>query len=142
MALAIGFQLHAHNNEKGAPKAGEIVWNELATTNVQAAKDFYGKMFGWQFEDKKMDDMNYTIIKMGDKEFGGIWSIPAAQKNQIPPHWLSYILVDDVEKALEKARQNGATVIKPVQKAGDKGLFAVIKDPVGAHIALWQSLKK
>jgi predicted enzyme related to lactoylglutathione lyase len=142
LVLTMSLQVHAHNDVKAAPKAGEIVWNELATTNVQGAKDFYGKMFGWQFEDKKMDDMTYTIIKMGNKEFGGIWAIPTEQKNQIPPHWLTYILVDNVEKALEAARQNGAKVIKPVQKAGEMGLFAIIQDPVGAHIALWQNLKK
>jgi len=142
-ALIMSLNLCAAENTdlKTAPKVGEFVWNELATTNVQGAKDFYSKVFGWEFTDKKMDDMTYTIIKKGDKEFGGIWAIPAAQQNQIPPHWLAYILVENVEQSLEKARQNGATVIKPVQKT-EVGLFAVIKDPIGAHIALWQSTKK
>ena len=123
-------------------KIGEFVWNELATTNVQGAKKFYGKVFDWEFTDKNTDDMTYTIIKKGNKEFGGIWAIPAAQQSQIPPHWLAYIMVENVEQSLEKAQQNGATIIKPIQKAGDMGLFAIIKDPVGAHVALWQSLKK
>lgn len=140
-ALMVGLNLTATENAC-APKAGEIVWNELATSNVQGAKDFYGKTFGWEFVDKNMGDMTYTMIKKGNKEFGGIWAIPTDLKNQIPPHWLAYILVENVEQALEKARQNGAMVIKPVQKAGDMGLFAVIKDPAGAHIALWQPLKK
>lgn len=142
-ALILGFNVTAINaHEDMSSKMGEFVWNELATTNVQGAKDFYGKVFGWEFVDKNMDDMTYTIIKKGNKEFGGIWAIPAAQQDQIPPHWIAYILVDNVEQSLEKARQNGAEVIKPVQKAGDVGLFAIIKDPTGAHIALWQSLKK
>lgn len=137
-SLIIGINLNAAE----AAKTGEFVWNELATTNVQGAKDFYSKMFGWEFSDKKINDMTYTIIKKGNKEFGGIWAIPTAQQNQIPPHWLAYIMVDNIEDALQKARQNGATVLKPVQKAGDMGLFAVIMDPVGAHIALWQNIKK
>lgn len=143
-ALMIGLNLSAAENTNGtnAPKMGEFVWNELATTNVQGAKDFYGKVFGWEFVDKNMGDMTYTMIKKGNKEFGGIWAIPAAQQSQIPPHWLAYILVENVEQSLEKARQNGAIVIKPVQKAGDMGIFAIIQDPVGAHIALWQALKK
>lgn len=143
-ALIMGLNLGAI--EKTSPLSvsipGEFVWNELATANVQGAKDFYSKVFGWEFIDKKMDDMTYTIIKKGTKEFGGIWAIPAEQQSQIPPHWLAYILVENLEQSLEIARQNGATVVKPVQKAGDMGLFAVIKDPVGAHVALWQSLKK
>lgn len=138
MLMAV-LSLGAAENDK---MMGEFVWNELATPNVQKAKDFYSKMFGWEFTDKKVDDMTYTMIKKGNKEFGGIWAIPENMQNQIPPHWLAYVLVDDVQKAVEKATQNGATVIKPVQKVGDMGQFAVIKDPVGAHIALWQSLKK
>lgn len=141
-ALMLGLNLSAAENTDNDAAPGEFVWNELATTNVQGAKDFYGKVFGWEFVDKKMDDMTYTMIKKGDNEFGGIWAIPPAQQSQIPPHWLAYILVDNVEQSLEKSRQNGATVVKPVQKAGDMGLFAVIKDPAGAHVALWQSLKK
>lgn len=142
-ALVLGAQLSAaEDTDAMASQMGKFVWNELATSNVQGAKDFYGQVFGWSFDDKKMGDMTYTTIKKGNDEFGGIWAIPAEQQNQIPPHWLAYILVENVEQSLEKARQNGATVIKPVQKAGDMGLFAIIRDPVGAHVALWQALKK
>ena len=141
-ALALSLHLSAAEDKKMTSKMGEFVWNELATPNVQGAKDFYGKVFGWEFVDKNMGDMTYTIIKKGNNEFGGIWAIPAEQQSQIPSHWLAYILVENVEQSLEKARQNGATVVKPVQKAGDMGLFAIIKDPTGAHVALWQSLKK
>lgn len=137
--LLLGLNLNAMENT--TPKAGTFVWNELATTDVQAAKDFYGQLFGWDFVDQKMGDMTYTMIKKDNKEFGGIWTIPTEMQNQIPSHWLSYILVDNLEQSLEMARQNGATIVKGIQKAGDKGLFAIIKDPVGAHIALWQCAK-
>lgn len=124
------------------PKTGEFCWNELATPNVQAAKDFYGKVFGWQFSDHDMGDMTYTMIKRNDKEFAGIWSIPKDQQKQIPPHWMAYILVEDLNESLEKAQKNGAAVVKPVSNAGDFGRFAIITDPTGAHIALWQTLSK
>lgn len=140
LALILSSHLNAADNSM--LKSGEFVWNELATTNVQAAKDFYGKMFGWEFVETKVDGMTYTLAKKGNKEFGGIWEIPSALQNQIPPHWLAYISVDNIQQALEKARQNGATLVKPIQKAGDMGLFAIIKDPAGAYVALWQSLKK
>jgi predicted enzyme related to lactoylglutathione lyase len=139
LAAIVSLNLNAADQSK---QAGEFVWNELATNNVQAAKDFYGKMFGWEFVEKKSDNMTYTIVKKGNKEFGGIWEIPAAQQQQIPNHWLSYIQVDNIDQAVEKAKQNGATILKPVQKVGDMGQFAVIKDPVGAHIALWQNITK
>lgn len=125
-------------NEK--PKIGEFCWNELATSNVQTAKDFYGKVFGWEFSSHETGDMTYTMIKHNNKELGGIWSIPKDKEKQIPPHWLAYILVTNLEESLEKARKHGASIIKPAANAGEFGRFAIITDPTGAHIALWQSL--
>lgn len=123
------------------PKMGEFCWNELATSNLKAAKDFYGKVFGWQFSDHEMGDSVYTMIKADDKEFAGIWSIPKDKQKEIPPHWMAYILVEKLDDSLAKAVKNGAIVIKPKSEAGDFGLFAIIQDPTGAHIALWQTLK-
>lgn len=122
------------------PKMGEICWNELATTNVQAAKDFYGNVFGWKFTDHDMGEMTYTMIKVNDKEFGGIWTIPKEQEKQIPPHWMAYILVENLDDSLAKSTQNGATLVKPAANVSDFGRFAIIMDPTGAHIALWQNL--
>jgi predicted enzyme related to lactoylglutathione lyase len=138
LALALSFNLYAAESKAAAP-IGEFVWNELATTNIQAAKDFYGNVFGWEFVDKNVGDMTYTIIKKDKKELGGIWAIPTQQQDQIPPHWLAYILVENLEQSLVKAREKGATIIKNVQKVGDMGSFAVVKDPSGAHFALWES---
>lgn len=123
-------------------KANEFCWNELATTNVKAAKDFYGKVFGWKFTDHEMGDMTYTMIKTDDKEFGGIWAIPKDKEKQIPPHWMGYILVENLDDSLEKSTKNGASIMKPATLAGDMGRFAIITDPTGAHIALWQTLRK
>jgi uncharacterized protein len=122
------------------PKLGEFCWNELATTNVQAAKDFYGKVFGWEFVDHAMGDATYTMIRKNGKDFAGIWAIPKNREKEVPPHWMAYILVEDVEKSLEKASKNGASIIKPVSNVGEMGRFAIITDPIGAHIALWQPL--
>lgn len=124
------------------PKIGEFCWTELATTNVQSAKDFYKKVFDWKFSDLNMGEMTYTMIKRDGKEFGGMWAIPKDKEKQIPPHWMSYILVENLEDSLAKASNNGATMVKPISNAGDMGRFAIITDPAGAHIALWQVLSK
>lgn len=122
------------------PKPGEFCWTELATPNVQSAKDFYSKVFGWQFTDHDMGEMTYTMIKRDGQEFGGMWGIPKDKENHIPPHWMSYILVENLDDSLKKASSQGATIVKPVTNAGDMGRFAIITDPTGAHVALWQSL--
>lgn len=121
---------------------GQFCWNELATSNVQAAKDFYGKVFGWEFFDQRMGDITYTMIKQHGKEFAGIWAIPKGKEKEIPPHWMAYILVENIDEALEKARINGATIVRPVTNVGNMGRFAIITDPIGAHIAFWQSLQE
>lgn len=120
---------------------GGFCWNELSTPNIQAAKDFYSRVLGWQFVDHDMGDMTYTMIKNGDKEFGGMWQIPKDKQKEIPPHWLSYILVKNVEETLKKATDSGAKTIMPVTGITDFGRFAIIQDPTGAHIAFWESLR-
>jgi predicted enzyme related to lactoylglutathione lyase len=120
------------------PTVGQFCWNELATNDVHKAKDFYSKVLGWEFKEIKSDDMVYTLIRSSDKECGGIWQIPADQKENIPPHWMTYISVHDVKETLEKAKKHGATEVKGVTQAGDMGSFAIIMDPTGAHIAFWE----
>lgn len=121
------------------PKTGEFCWNELITQDTAAAKEFYGSLFGWEIHDIDMGDVTYTMFKSGDKEIGGMLQTPQGQN--IPPHWMSYINVEDLDAATEKATSLGATVMVPAKNVGDFGRFSVIVDPTGAHIALWQMLK-
>lgn len=120
------------------PSVGQFCWNELATPNAEKAKEFYSKVFGWQFKNHKMEQMTYSIAESKEQGFAGIWEIPADQQDHIPPHWMAYILVDDITAALNQAKQHGAKEIKGVTAAGEMGLFAIICDPTGAHVAIWE----
>lgn len=123
------------------PSFGELCWNELSTPDVKAAKEFYGKLFGWEFEDHDMGDMTYTMVKVkGKRACAGFWAIPKEMQGQIPPNWMSYISVENVEKSLEQAVKLGAKVMKPASDAGTFGRFAIIVDPTGAAFALWQNI--
>ncbi|MCW8398380.1 VOC family protein [Legionella sp. PATHC038] len=122
---------------------GQFCWNELATADVHKAKEFYGKVLGWQFKEIHSDEtMTYTLIQTKDKDVGGMWQIPANQQKEIPPHWMAYILVNNVADTLAKSKQNGAHEVKGVTQVGDMGSFAIIKDPTGAHIAFWETQSK
>ncbi|KTD46850.1 glyoxylase [Legionella rubrilucens] len=121
------------------PQTGEFCWNELAVADKEAAKSFYGQLLGWTFTDHDMGEYTYTMIKNRDQEFGGLWQIPNDRQEEIPSHWMGYILVDDLEKTLAKAEKLGAQVIMPITQAGEMGRFIILKDPAGAHIAFWQS---
>lgn len=134
--------VQASSNGQTNSKTNQFVWNELATKDLQKAKDFYGKVFGWTFLEKKTDNNIYTLIKVNGQDIGGIWSIPKDRQNEIAPHWLAFILVDNIDEALAKATKNGATIVKSVTTAGEWGKLAIFKDPTGAEIAIWQALKQ
>ena len=119
---------------------GQFCWNELATTSVKAAKEFYSKSFGWSFVDRNMGDMTYTMVKSGENEMAGMWQIPSDKSHEIPPHWTCYIYVANLDDSLKEVQKNGATVKIPATPVSDFGRFAIIVDPTGAHIGLWESL--
>lgn len=123
------------------PSQGEFCWNELMTSDTQKAAKFYTELFGWVGQEHKMNDMAYTLFKNGDKDVGGMMQIPADQPGQIPPHWMAYIAVDDLDAMVAKAKALGATIRIASHQVEDFGRFAIIQDPTGAGIALWQSLK-
>ena len=122
------------------PQSGEFCWNELMTPDTKKAQDFYTTLFGWSAQKHDMGGMTYTIFMAGDNNIGGMMQTPPDKAGQVPPHWMSYICVEDVEKTLEKAKNLGATVKVPVTTVPGMGRFAIISDPTGAHIAFWQPL--
>ena len=121
-------------------KQGDFCWNELMTTDVKKAKEFYKSLFGWEYEEHEMQHGTYTMLKSKENG-GGMMQVPEDMQGKVPSHWLSYISVDDLKKSIEKALSLGAKIIMPETPAGDFGLFSIIEDPTGAQIALWQSLK-
>lgn len=123
------------------PQRGEFCWNELMTSDVNKAKDFYKNLFGWTYEDNNMGDFTYTMFKAGERNIGGMVQTPPGYENQIPSHWMGYVLVDNIDDSVKKAQTLGATIKVPVTTAGDYGRFSIIIDPTGAHIALWQVIK-
>jgi len=83
---------------------------ELNTTDVARAKEFYGQLFDWKLEDMAMGPSDtYTVIKVGDGTGGGLLRNP---EPGMPSFWLSYVLVDDIGAATQKAKSLGATIFK------------------------------
>lgn len=119
---------------------GEFCWNELMTPNVKKAKEFYSSLFGWETHDHDMGDKTYTMFKCAGKDIGGMMQTPPGQN--IPPHWMSYVYVDDLDSTIAKAKSLGALIKVDKTQVADFGRFAIIEDPTGAHIAVWQSLKE
>jgi predicted enzyme related to lactoylglutathione lyase len=125
------------------PAAGTFCWNELMTPDTEAAGTFYAKLFGWTSETMDMGGGRvYTVWKQGEKSAGGMMKIEGPQMQGVPPHWLSYVTVDNVDAATSKAEGLGAKVCVPPTDIGNNiGRFSVITDPTGAALGLYQPAK-
>ncbi|MEM7248397.1 MAG: VOC family protein [Acidobacteriota bacterium] len=118
---------------------GTFCWNELMTRDVPAATNFYTKLLGWTIEEMDMGEMGtYTMFKRGDDTVGGMMAMPSDMPEQVPPHWMTYVQVDDVDASFGQAKELGATGQVPPMDIPNIGRFAVITDPTGATIALYQ----
>ena len=116
-------------------------WNELMTSDVEGAKTFYTRLFGWVTEDMQMEVGNYTVIKTDGEEIGGMMVMPPEAKG-IPPHWGAYVTVDDVDAIAGKAKELGGEVLVIPTDIPEVGRFAVIRDPQGAALAVITYLKR
>lgn len=126
----------------GPPPAAEgaFVWHELATSDIDAAKTFYGDVFGWTSRDMDMGGgMTYSIFEApGGDAGGGMPLTEDMKKHGVPPNWLVYLGTDDVDASAEKAKELGATVhMQPMDIEG-VGRFSVLQDPTGAAFALFK----
>lgn len=113
---------------------GAFSWFELQTSDVEAAKSFYTRLFGWKTEDNPMEGMDYTVIKIGDDGVGGIMKTPAEAAG-VPPHWGGFVTVDNVDSVAQKAEELGATILVPLTDIPSVGRFFVFQDPQGAVLS-------
>jgi len=122
-------------------KPGDFCWIELGTTNADAAKKFYKELFGWDYHDESMGPAGvYTIIKLNGKDVGGLYQLSSDMLQQgIPPHWLSYISVENADDATAQAISAGGTAMKEPFDVGPNGRMAIIQDPTGPVFAVWQA---
>lgn len=117
---------------------GKFHWNELMTNDVAAAKDFYSKVAGWTVEEMDMPDgMKYTIVMAGGEPAGGIMDMAHTQAPAgTPPHWFSYIAVDDVDARVAATKAAGGQVMSEPFDVAGVGRIAIIADPSGANIGI------
>ncbi|MFP4528683.1 MAG: VOC family protein [Candidatus Kapaibacterium sp.] len=113
-------------------------WIDLATTDLDAAKNFYGKLFGWDvFEDSDDSGERYFMFTLNSKPVAGLFE-KTPEMAEIPPHWMPYITTEDMDAVLGKVEGAGGAIIAPKHAFGDAGSKAMISDSVGAYVALWQ----
>lgn len=113
---------------------GAFSWSELMTTDLKGAEAFYSTLFGWTLADGPVGDIEYRVISAGGQAIGGLMKKPENME-QIPPHWGSYITVDDVDLTAKLAEEHGGIVLMPPHDIPTVGRMTVIQDPQGAVIS-------
>jgi predicted enzyme related to lactoylglutathione lyase len=118
---------------------GALSWTELNTRDPEAAKAFYGTVFGWEFEEVEFEGLgSYITIKLDGESIAGMLDMTGRVPDEVPPNWLAYFGVEDADTALETVKSGGGNVaFGPVEVTA--GRFAVVSDPFGAVFAVIQA---
>jgi predicted enzyme related to lactoylglutathione lyase len=122
-------------------KEGEFCWNELMTSDINAAFNFYSQLFGWKIlQDMDMGPVGtYRVFGMGEIQMGGIMMLPKGAP--MPPMWIYYVETSDLDAAMARTTKRGGKVMNgPMEVPG--GRIAQLMDPQGAAFALHQAAKK
>jgi predicted enzyme related to lactoylglutathione lyase len=118
------------------PGVGTIIWRDLTVKNAKDVRDFYNQVVGWTASPHSMGDYDdYDIRPAGsDEVVAGICHARGVNEN-VPPQWLMYIVVEDVDASAARCRELGGDVLDGPREMGAHR-FCVIKDPAGAVAAL------
>lgn len=121
---------------------GQFCWYDLMTPDPSGAKRFYPSLLGWKVETFKFasPDQPYDMWSVGGRTFGGVGKITDEQKaTGIPPHWLPSVQVNSVDETASKAAQLGGRVVVAAMDIPQTGRYAILTDPQGAMIAIFQA---
>lgn len=121
----------------GSPRLpGKFVWADLVTDDLAAARQFYGRLFGWRFQVLG----NYTIGVNDERPLCGMFQRPrSADRPDAKPRWFGYLSVPDVERARSTVLKAGGRVLAAPQKMPKRGQQAVFADPEGAVFGVVKS---
>jgi len=125
-------------SEPTPPKPGQIGWHDLTVENADELRAFYEKVFGFTSMPISMGEYDdFVLLAPDGSPVGGVCH--ARGENQgIPPIWMSYVVVEDLDACVERAKAQGASIVHGPRSAGG-GTIAILEDPAGAHLGLYQS---
>jgi predicted enzyme related to lactoylglutathione lyase len=109
---------------------------DLTSSDPARARDFYCPLFGWDAEEPNPEFGGYfNFTRQGSRVAGGMASEPGAPVHDV---WSIYLATDDAAKTVDAAAASGSQVIVPAMPVGELGTMAVVLDPGGAAIGMWQ----
>ncbi len=119
------------------PTPGKISWIDLTVENAEEIREFYQQVTGWTNSPVEMDGYHdYCMIAPDGETVAGICHA-RGDNADLPPVWLVYINVADIQQGIAKCKSLGGEIVQGPRDIGG-GICAVIKDPAGAIAALYQ----
>jgi uncharacterized protein len=124
--------------ERTSYLAGVPCWLDIRQPDPEAAKQFYGELFGWEFENTapQTAPQPYYVARLRGLDVAAIGSPGTADTS---PSWNTYTAVESVERVTERVRQAGGTVVSAVMEIPGAGRMAVFADPQGAVFSVWEA---
>jgi predicted enzyme related to lactoylglutathione lyase len=112
-------------------------WADLMTDDPEAARAFYGALFGWTFDIGGPESGHYTMCKTGAHNAAGLGGKPPGAA--MPNAWTLYLAVDDLDATCRKLAEAGGRVTMPPMQVMDAGKMAIAQEPTGAVFGMWQA---
>lgn len=120
---------------------GFFCWAELATTDAARAGAFYTQLFGWQMQELPSDgELPYLLFSKEQTPVCAMYEIDEESAIETPPYWQSFIAVEEIDAVCARAAELGGEVVMDPFEIGEEGKMALIEDPEGAFVALWESM--
>jgi predicted enzyme related to lactoylglutathione lyase len=132
-------------SERDRYPAGVPCWVETLQPDVQAALDFYGSLFGWEFAGPGSMPGDrpgqYFVARVRGRDVAGIGSLP--HRRDLPrPIWMTHIRVTDADEAAERVKIAGGSLRDGPRDALPAGRLAVVADPAGALLCVWEAIAR
>jgi predicted enzyme related to lactoylglutathione lyase len=131
----VGSTVSAMTTRDSAWPDGTPCWIDLMTTDAEAARSFYGELFGWQFQIGGEETGFYALASLEDKNVAGVGSM----QMEHPPVWTTYLATADADASSDEAVRAGGTLIAPAMDVMDFGRMAIVQDPTSGTFGLWQA---
>jgi len=118
---------------------GKVIWVDLVTPDLAAAKVFYSGLFGWTFRDIHAGKGDYAVASLDGRPVGGLFHRPLPSGEQRRPAWLPFLAVRDVDAVKGVVLEHGGKVVSEPRSYARRGRQAIFADPEGAVFAVLAS---
>lgn len=118
------------------PEKGTVAWTDLTVDDAESVRDFYKQVVGWRVEPVDMGGYaDYNMCGPSGTPLAGVCHARGPNAD-LPPVWLIYVHVDDLDQSIERCQSLGGHVVSGPKSMGSVGRYCVIQDPAGAHLGL------